>query len=271
MLKTLSFYCLLSAAILVPLNAQEQRRTRQHHDVGAFLGLGPPPDQAAAQKGEALFKQNCAACHGENARGAEGPNLLRSTVVLHDEKGEAIGAVIKSGRPQGGMPAFPALTPEEIYDVAEYLHLQVYLAANRGLYAQEYASQRTRTTGNAGQGKAFFATHCASCHSASGDLAHIGSRYQEVDTLQARFLWPRSEKPPSATVTTRSGETVTGTLVKLDDFDVALVDAGGNYHYWPRQQVNVSVQDPLSGHRALLSQYTDADIHNLAAYLLTLK
>src|SRR5581483_3538484 len=43
-----------------------------------FLGLGPAPDAAAAKKGEPLYKQNCATCHGENARGSQGPNLVRS-------------------------------------------------------------------------------------------------------------------------------------------------------------------------------------------------
>src|SRR3982750_420649 len=69
-----------------------------------FLGLGPAPDPAQVAKGAPLYKQNCAGCHGEDARGAQGPNLVRSGVVLHDEKDEQIGPVIKSGRPQAGMP-----------------------------------------------------------------------------------------------------------------------------------------------------------------------
>src|SRR5579883_568975 len=59
-----------------------------------FLGLGPPPDAAAAARGEKLFAPNCAFCHGEKARGASGPNLVRSAVVLHDEKGELVGPLI---------------------------------------------------------------------------------------------------------------------------------------------------------------------------------
>lgn len=253
--------------------ARPQSRRNRAMNTAQFLGLGPPPDQAAAKKGKVLFGQNCAACHGETARGGEGPNLLRSLVVLHDEKGEAIGKVVRSGRPEGGMPAFPNLTQDQIYQIAEFLHEQVYLATNRGLYGEEYASQ-AHSTGNAQAGKAFFAAHCAGCHSATGDLAHIGSKYSQVDAIQARFLWPRSprsDKPVEATVTTPSGQKVTGKLVRLNDFDVALDDADGHYHYWPRQQVKVAVPKPLSAHRKLLSEYTDADIHNLAAYLLTLK
>src|SRR5215471_4101110 len=126
-----------------------------------FLGLGPAPDEAAAKKGEPLYKQNCATCHGENARGSQGPNLVRSVVVLHDEKGEEIGPVIKNGRPQAGMPGFPNLSAEEIRNVGEYLKFQVELAANRGTYSATYAGLRNQTSGDAKKGQAFFDASCA--------------------------------------------------------------------------------------------------------------
>src|SRR5215471_2033508 len=92
-----------------------------------FLGLGPAPDEAAAKKGEPLYKQNCATCHGENGRGSQGPNLVRSVVVLHDEHDEEIGPVIKAGRTQGGMPPFPQLSPADIHSISQYLKMQVEL------------------------------------------------------------------------------------------------------------------------------------------------
>ena len=98
-----------------------------------FLGLGPPPDAAAAARGEKLYAPNCAFCHGEKARGAEGPNLVRSVTVLHDEKGELIGPVIVKGLPDKGMPPFPNFAEGQLYDIAQFLHLQVELVANRGL------------------------------------------------------------------------------------------------------------------------------------------
>lgn len=236
-----------------------------------FLGLGPAPDEAAAKKGEPLYKQNCGTCHGETARGSQGPSLVRSVVVLHDEKAEEIGPVIKNGRPQAGMPGFPALSQEEVYNIAQYLHLQVELAANRGTYGATYAGLRAQTSGDAKKGKEFFNASCTQCHSASGDLAKIGAKYPQAATLQSRFLWPSTPGPAKATVTLPSGQTVAGTIKTLTDFEVSMYDAAGEYHYWPRDQVKVQQEDKLAGHRALLPKYSDADIHNLAAYLVTLK
>ncbi len=260
----------MRAALLLALVGALNLTARQR-DMREFLGLGAPPDKAAAKLGEPLFKQNCAACHGENARGGEGPNLVRSTLVLHDERGQDIGQVIRNGRPDAGMPAFPGLNQTEIYDIAEYIHLQVENAANRGLYNSLYANQHSQTSGDPKQGQKFFEANCGSCHSASGDLAKIGSKYPQAASMEARFIWPASREPVKAVVKTRSGETVTGSIVKLDDFDVALRDANGEYHEWPREQVEIETDNKLRAHRALLSKYTDTDIHNLTAYLLTLK
>jgi cytochrome c oxidase cbb3-type subunit 3 len=236
-----------------------------------FLGLGPAPDEAAAKKGEPLYKQYCATCHGENARGAQGPNLLRSVVVLHDEKGEEIGPVIRNGRPQAGMPGLPGLSQDEAYNISQFLHLQVELAANRGTYGATYSALRNQTSGDARKGEEFFNASCKSCHSAAGDLAKIGSKYPQSAVLQSRFLWPSVPGPNTATVTTPAGQKITGTIRKLTDFDVSLIDANGEYHSWPRSRITVQIEDPLTGHRALLAKYTDADIHNVTAYLVTLK
>ncbi len=236
-----------------------------------FLGLGPAPDVTAAKLGEPLYKENCATCHGANARGAQGPNLVRSVVVLHDEKGNEIGPVIKQGRPQAGMPAFPGLKDDQIYKISEYLHLQVELAANRGSYGQTYASERNQTSGDAAKGKVYFDAHCTQCHSATGDLAHIATKFSQPPLMQARFLWPADRGAEKATVTTADGKSFSGSIRHQDDFGISLVDSSGEYHYWPLDQVTVKTEDKLEGHRALLPRYSDADIHNVTAYLLTLK
>jgi cytochrome c oxidase cbb3-type subunit III len=240
--------------------------------------LGPAADQEAAARGQTIFVQNCGFCHGPNATGAEGPDLLRSTVVLHDEKGERIGEVVTKGRPDRGMPSFSGMTPEQISDIAQFLHARVEAAANRFGYKVQNV-----VTGNATEGEKYFtgAGHCNQCHSATGDLAHIATKFEPAD-LQAQFLYPaRTPNPdpeergdpaqPVVTVTLPSGETISGKLKRIDEFNISLWDQSGEFHSWPRSEVKVEIHDPLQAHRDLLAQYTDSDMHNVLAYLETLK
>ena len=264
-------YAVLVALGVWCLVGQEPPAGSPRVNTREFLGLGPAPDAAAAKLGEPLYVENCSTCHGKNARGAQGPNLIRSPLVLHDEKGTEIGQVVKNGRAQGGMPAFPSLSDVQVYDIAEYIHLQVELAANRGTYRDTYSSQRNQVSGNPAEGQAFFAAHCASCHSVTGDLADIGKRYPQASVMLSRIAWPVSTRPQEATVVTKSGEKFSGVLVKCDDFDVELRDSSGAYRTWPKADVRVETADKLAGHRALLPQYTDADLHNLTAYLVSIK
>lgn len=233
-----------------------------------FLGLGTPPDPVAAARGEKLYAPNCAFCHGAKANGAEGPDLVRSALVLHDEKADLIGPVILKGRPDKGMPAFPSMSAEQVSDIVQFLHMRVELAANRGTYKVQNI-----VTGDAKAGEAYFDGHCKRCH--ASDLAHVGSKFDPVE-LQAVFLWPssargRAAKAVALTITLPSGEQIAGTLKRIDDFNVSIHDAAGEYHSWPRARVKVQIADPLLGHRELLEKYSDADMHDILSYLVTLK
>jgi cytochrome c553 len=169
------------------------------------------------------------------------------------------------------MPGFPNLSPDDVYLISQYIHLQIELAANRGTYGATYSAKRNEVTGNARKGEEFFKGACATCHSATGDLAGIGAKFPQASVLKSRFLWPSTPGAVKAKVTTPSGQTVAGTVKTNTDFDISLIDAAGDYHYWPRHQVKVEIEDKLTGHRALLPKYSDADINNLTAYLVTLK
>ena len=249
-------------------------RGRGGEGVREFLGLGRPPDAEMAARGEKLYAAVCAFCHGPDARGAQGPSLIRSEIVLHDDKGESIGPVVLNGRPDKGMPPMPSTPPQQIAEIAEYLHFLVEKAANRGLYGTVYSNDVL--TGDAKAGEAFFngPGGCRACHSPIGDLAHVGSKYPPMN-LQNRWLWPSGgrgdARTVTATVTLPSGERVTGTIRRLDDFDVSIVDAAGAYRSWPRSRVTVEIADPLKAHRELLGRYSNADIHNVTTYLATLK
>ncbi len=249
---------------------------------GDFLAIGPPADPAAAARGQATFVANCAFCHGSNARGGNGgPNLVQSVLVLHDKgSGSEIGPVILHGRPAKGMPAFN-FNEGQIKDIAQFLLSRNQAAANR----MEYKILNI-VTGDPKAGEEYFNAHCTSCHSATGDLAHVASKFQPAD-LQSRFLYPRQTHYPgmpgpppdpksekSVTVTLPSGQSYTGKLDHIDDFSVSLTEPSGEHHSWlfdEEKGIKVDVHDPLKAHAELLSQYSNADMHNVLAYLETLK
>jgi len=245
----------------------------------AWLDAPPPASAAtpqetasssAVQAGDAIFHQNCAFCHGRDAMGGEsGPDLTQSKLVLGDKGGDQIGNVVREGRPGTKMPAFN-FSPQEIDDIAAYLHARV-LAASSQQGKRRGVVPADLQTGNAAEGKAYFNGEggCAKCHSPEGDLAGIASRYQGLQ-LEERMLYPRNARS-TVTVTLPSGEKISGTLGYLDEFTVGLWDVHGQYHSWSTSRVKYAVDAPVEAHVDLFSKYSDDDIHNLMAYLQTLR
>ena len=239
-----------------------------------------PPEQVA--RGEQIFRSNCSFCHGSDARGGEtGPNLVRDQVVLRDQRGELITPIVQNGIPAQGMPKF-ALSAADIEAIAAWLHSQPL--SDRGA-----PSTLDILVGNAKDGEAYFngAGRCTQCHSATGDLAGIGSRY-EPKTIQnlivsggggrgrrrsAGAAPPVKVPPTTVTVTLPSGQRVQGELDHLSAFIVALREPDGTYRSFARHDSipKVVVSNRLQWHIDRLPQWRDADIHNLTAYLATLK
>jgi cytochrome c oxidase cbb3-type subunit III len=237
-------------------------------------------DKEAAERGRKIFVPTCGFCHGNDAHGKSGPDLVRSPLVLHDNNGDVVGPVIRNGRLERGMPAFSGLTAEQIADISTFLHSRAADVSNRFAY-----KIGDLITGDAQKGAAFFNGdgHCGSCHSATGDLAHVATKYEPAE-LQRRMLYPapnlidvflgRAVAPPAPTKVTiqlASGEKVSGTLDHLDEFTVTMHDSGGWYRSFPRESVTADVQDPRAAHEALLPKYTDQEMHDLLADLETLK
>ncbi|HVW09421.1 MAG TPA: c-type cytochrome [Bryobacteraceae bacterium] len=246
---------------------------------GTDVTSGRNFDMVSVDRGKAKFAMLCASCHGEDSRGGAGKtevDLVRSVLVLDDVGGKELGEFLKTGRPAKKMPAF-TLTPEEVSDIAAFLHYNVTVASERGAY--KYLNV---LVGDPKAGEAYFngAGGCTKCHSVTGDLKGIGAKY-DPPGIQLRVVTgggggrgrgnPATEK--TATVTLADGKIVSGTLVQITPFSVTVRDASGTQQKFDRNGDNpkVLVTDPLQAHLDLMRKYTDEEMHNLTAYLATLK
>ena len=249
----------------------------------------PKADPELVQRGRGLFAGACGPCHGADARGGQlgGPNLLRSELALNDKAGELMFPVIKNGRP--GTQMVPTALPDaDIRAVIAFVHDLQGKIGGQGNPPPGEEVELNIVVGDAKAGEAYFGTKCASCHSASGDLKGIATRAGQPKALQN--LWVSggramargggAQRPAgapravtTAMVTLPNGESVKGTLLRLDDFLVTIALADGSQRTFSRtgDTPKIAIDDPLAGHRELLGALTDADMHNVTAYLVTLK
>lgn len=227
-----------------------------------------PPEQV--KSGGSLFVQQCGFCHGRDAGGGEdGPDLTRSKLVAADVKGDKIAPVVRDGRPEHGMPAF-GLPASDIAALVAFIHDQkIKMESQKG--GRRGVDVADLQTGNATAGKEYFngSGKCSSCHSPTGDFAGLAKRLEGLK-LEERMLYPKGAKE-TVTVTLPSGQTLAGELVYHDEFTLGMRDSDHHYHSWPAASIKYTIQAPAEAHVELLSKYTDADIHNLMAYLQTLR
>jgi mono/diheme cytochrome c family protein len=238
-------------------------------------------DEEAANRGRTFYIAQCITCHGPKGRGTEqGADLVRSLVVLHDRYGNTIGPFLLKGHPTQSGTRSATFTQSQIADLSHFLHQKVEDTLRTGPYNKVL----NVLTGDPKAGEAYFngPGKCSACHSPTGDLAGIASRY-EPPVLQLKMVFPQTvafgrhatagaKHPVTVTVTTPSGERVTGVLLEMDDFSVSLRDPSGAYRAFQRTpDLKIEKHDPYAAHIALLDQYKNEDIHNLVAYLETLK
>lgn len=292
-LRTAGLGLVVGAVVALGAWAQQQGREGFNQVAGRAS-----EDPAMVARGKTLYGINCQACHGSDLRGGDigGPNLLRSSVAMTDKHGENIVPIIQGGRQAQGMPKI-GISIEDSDAVAAYVRSVIGTIGGQGT-PPGVAKELNIVVGDAAKGQVYFAAHCASCHAAEGDLRGVGTRYGSPRQMQSAWIngapvrqeggaparpmdAAAASKPvetapavkPSATVTTADGQQVSGTLVRVDDFVVTLVLADGTRRSFRREGdvPKVETQDPAHAHRAMLPRYTDADIHDVTAYLVTLK
>jgi cytochrome c oxidase cbb3-type subunit III len=269
-----------AALYVVPLQARQGR--------GAVFPAQqrPPGDPAVIARGKTIYSTTCSACHGVDLRGGQlgGPNLLRSQLALNDQDGELIVPVIQKGRPEKGMPPQP-LNADDAKAVAIFIHSVLASAGRQGSPPPGEVAPLNIVVGDATAGQTYFSAKCSSCHSATGDLQGIATRVSDPKTLQNMWVsgggggrgrgggGRGGGSAVTVTVTLPSGEKIQGPLVRYDDFIVILTDADGSVRSFRRDgdRPKVEIHDPMEGHRALLSVYTEKDMHDVTAYLVTLK
>src|SRR4051812_13573230 len=253
-------------------------------------------DPAVIERGGTIFGINCRLCHGADLRGGDmgGVNLLRSPLVLNDQEGELIYPVVHNGRNPEGRPPMPPLplSEDDVKAVAAYIHsVAAKMAGQGGPPPGSAPVELNILVGDAAAGKRYFDANCASCHSASGDMQGIATRFATPAALQNAWVSggggggrggrgggnadgaARGPRPVTAVVTTRDGQRVEGRLDRIDDFLVTLTLADGTQKSFTRTGNTPAIQinDPLAGHKQLWVKLTDNDIHDVTAYLVTLK
>lgn len=248
----------------------------------------PPGDPVQIERGKTLYGINCTGCHGADLRGGDmgGPNLLRSQVALSDLQGELIVPIILGSRQNSGMPAI-AMSPENAQAVAAYVRSIMVTIGRQGMPPSVGVMAPSVLVGDAREGEAYFRAKCGSCHSATGDLQGIATKVPDAKMLQNTWVAgggrggrrgggapdASSARTVMATVTPAAGERVEGRMVRIDDFYVTLGLADGTLRTFRRNGdvPKVEIHDPMKAHRDLLTTYSDKDMHDVTAYLVTLK
>ncbi len=259
-------------------------------------------DDAAADRGATVYNAECVSCHGPKSRGtAKGADLIRSELLMHDRYGDLLFPFLQKGHPTlSGKPS-ASLARAQVTDMTHFLKQRVAETLVRSGPGSSGNPPPNIITGDPKAGEAFFnasANQCTTCHQPTGDLKGIATRLAPID-LQQRFLFPGpggrgrggrgapgASGPPAVpaappastrgqvtvTVTPPTGAPVTGVPIVNDDFNVSIRTPDGLVSTWARTPaVKVVINDPLVFHHALLARITDKEMHDVVAYLETLK
>ena len=241
--------------------------------------------QDVLARGKGLYETNCSSCHAADLRGtANGTRLLRSQDSLNDKHGELIAADVAKHKPQIN------LVEADTTAIAEYIHSVLATTGGQGSPPgrNPVGVKLNLLVGDAKAGQSYFDTACASCHSATGDLKGIASKFEDVRALQNAWVAGTGADAPfrggrgsggagnPVTVTMADGSKLEGKLIRKDDFIVILTLPDGTRRSIARNNgvPKVDVKDPSEAHKKMVVAIDDPEnkhLHDITAYLATLK
>lgn len=194
-----------------------------------------------SSQGIQRFMEYCAGCHGADAKGgAKAPPLISPSKPLGRSDAELF-RVVRNGT-TGGMPAFAQIGDANIRAILQFLRSFESNGTSKS------ASAEAAVTGDSELGRAsyFGKARCSQCHMVQGKGGFIASsltnyaRNHGEDEILKAITTPDTALAPSSqvvTVTTQSGQVLTGVLRNEDNFNLELQSEDGRYHFLDRTAV----------------------------------
>lgn len=213
------FFCLTFLAS--PLKAQSGTQTPKANTEGALL-----------------FRQNCAACHGNDGRGGErAPNIATEHEVVTASDAQ-LKDTVSNGIPEAGMPSFKFLGDQKVSELVAWLRV---LQGVGGALHPELPGDPA-----AGETIFFGKAACSKCHMARGkggfiaeDLSDYG-RGRTVDAIRQAIVNPAASPGGAGRLTsivTSNGRKYEGVIRAEDNFTIVLQNEAGGFQSIQRDHI----------------------------------
>lgn len=216
------------------------------------------------EKGRAIYRSNCAFCHGLTGLGGRGPDL-----VTHRKPDAEIKRIIREGVPGSTMPSFGGFEEDELNNITAFLRQLAGTGSAPG-----------SAKGDPGRGRALYTKlACASCHQVGNegstygpDLTRVGAA-RPVHYLRESITEPSADVPPQyegVAVVTRQGTKVQGVRVNEDTFSVQLRDSSQKFRSFLKEEV----KEVATVKQSLMPEYKQlapGDLDDLVSYLASLR
>ena len=254
--------CLVSAVLALALMLMAATANAQPH-VGEYV-------LADIQRGAQLFRTHCTNCHGDAGTQVPGVNVL-SGRFRRATSDEELGALIREGIPEAGMP------PGEY--IAE--QLTAFVAYLRSAPGDLAADAPQVAAGDPQRGRELFygQAECTMCHRIDGVGGYQGPNLSAIATIRTRSSLLQSLVTPSAEiiplnreigVVTAQGRTITGRRMNEDTYSFQLIDREGRLYSFLKADLRDMRVLETSSMPAYGDRLTDSERADIVAYLQSL-